>query len=378
MELLPEFEEREQLIAHTADVIARCGFAAYVSTPLLAPADRYFPDRWEPSERGLRRLTLRLLRYAGLDQLDPALILDGLEDPPLDDLDALVGLLARAVARAFLAERRLELDERLIDVATVYLGFGIFTVNNAYRYRSSGGLRGSRTVTQWSHFSAGVLSPQAMSFLLALHVLARDEDESEVARRLEPNQAACFRAALKQLRPLPSAPSALSSRLRLPPRAAWPAPPPLPPPPIGEDEAPATGAAALAEDQPPRSNEGRPVFRMRRRSAMPGLLGLFAGAAAAAILNSLGAVVLWLVAVGLVGGLYLGRRRRSDLCSKCEFRLALTAAECGFCGGVVRGEVRNRAELMDALETVEPPDAELEAQALAAGPAVDEDEERDY
>src|SRR5690606_14179393 len=86
----------------------------------------------------------------------------------------------------------------------------------------TGGFRLTRQKTM-----LGVCSPQAMAFALAIAVTARRFDERArraVAKRLQPNQAGFFRAALEHLREdVPD----LGARLGLPPPEQWAAPPDL-------------------------------------------------------------------------------------------------------------------------------------------------------
>ena len=62
-------ERREWLLDQLGELIGRCGSDRFVAGPLFEPAPRFFPDPWEPSLRGLRVLTLRLMTYAGLGHL---------------------------------------------------------------------------------------------------------------------------------------------------------------------------------------------------------------------------------------------------------------------------------------------------------------------
>jgi hypothetical protein len=65
-----------------------------------------------------------------------------------------------------LATRWATPSERLTDLTTVYLGFGILTTNNAYRYHSS---------------------LESFAFGLALQILLRGAEERPVLKQLQPN-----------------------------------------------------------------------------------------------------------------------------------------------------------------------------------------------
>jgi hypothetical protein len=248
----------EALIARLATFIERGGAEPFLAAPILEPTHRCFPDRWTPDAEGARTLLVRLMNYARLPDLDvsvqlfsqqswaPAHLLDataiadqaragaaalfagihegvgyfGVDVHQLDDPQRLVGILAHETAHAWRRLKGIEDDdlateEKLTDLTTVSLGFGVMTVNASYVYRSSGGLR----YTQWSHARAGYLSPQAMSFLLAAQVVARNQDHRRIQKMLEPNQRAYFEAACEALDR-----EALIEALKLGRSSDWPAP----------------------------------------------------------------------------------------------------------------------------------------------------------
>ena len=97
-----------------------------------------------------------------------------------------------------------KVEEMLTDLTTVYLGFGVFTVNNTYRYRTFTQENGAQLYSGSSTSSAGYLSAQAMSFLFAAQILYRGLScwqTYRLLRWLEPNQRGYVKAALRELRP---------------------------------------------------------------------------------------------------------------------------------------------------------------------------------
>src|SRR5262245_11513503 len=70
MDLLPTPEVRDWLLTELAGLIARRGFATFVSSPIVTPIPRCFPDPYRPDARGVRTVARRLLGYAGLGALD--------------------------------------------------------------------------------------------------------------------------------------------------------------------------------------------------------------------------------------------------------------------------------------------------------------------
>lgn len=236
------------MIDELAYLIERCGRATFVEAPLRLPTDADFPDPWNGDVESLKALLQRILGFAGLHGLELRVEafagertidhvdvrgeavyrhqgaaawfggLDrrvsasdtahfGCEERLLGNGgEALVGVLAHEVAHAFrhahgLVRERIDEEEMLTDLTTIYLGFGVLTVNNTHRYRTqmTGDMSASRA---WS--SAGYLSPESMSFALAAQVVARELtcwQTWRLLRYLEPNQRGYTRAALRLLRP---------------------------------------------------------------------------------------------------------------------------------------------------------------------------------
>ena len=241
MVALPAPLEREWLWAALGTLIERRGEATFLDAPLLLPTDAFFPDRWSPDERGVSALARRLLDYAGLPHLEVRLELFtnetevhevgldgnaaklshagaaawfagisgnacrfGVETSKLDDALGLVAAMAHEVGHAFRRSHRLEdrdhdLEEKLTDVTTIYLGFGVLTTAAAQRFvtKSHGNLGNS-----WSHARQGYLSAQEMAFLLATQLAVRGYDPATtkwLTKQLPANQAAVARATLDEL-----------------------------------------------------------------------------------------------------------------------------------------------------------------------------------
>src|ERR1700677_16245 len=121
MQLLPGDEQRAAILNGLAELIAGGSFERFVASPLVEPHKRFFPDPWEASARGVRALALRLLHYAGIDELDVRVEVEdvrgtasvwffgieagictfGADPAALQDGDKVVGILCREVAAAF-------------------------------------------------------------------------------------------------------------------------------------------------------------------------------------------------------------------------------------------------------------------------------------
>lgn len=231
--------ERLWLIESLTDLIEARGTTPFLESRLLEPTPACFPDRWTADADAVRRLAVRLLGHAGLDLdadvelfeeerpdqrlteigvkseaphagtaawfagIDRGVCLFGAEARHLDDGIAIVGAMAHEIAHAYRRFHRLEVrdrdeEERLTDLTTIYLGTGILTTNAAYRYRASSSFERGGERSSYSHHRIGYLGPEAMSYLLAMQVVARGVDAREqkrIARLLETNQAGAFRNA---------------------------------------------------------------------------------------------------------------------------------------------------------------------------------------
>jgi hypothetical protein len=391
MDLLPGQHEQKALLDGLAAIIEARGFETFVSAPLLEPHPRFFPDPWEPSARGVRALAIRLLHYADGGHLDAKVTLYqtslgqevhegavawfagihdnaclfGVDTSQLREHDAVVGTLCHEVAHAYraftrLAEAHDRLEEENTDLTTIYLGFGLLTTNNAYRFRKRVVGAGYSLSAAWT----GYLSPQAMAFALAAQVVARGLSAAEtkrIAGLLETNQQAFFREACKTLA---QDVDALRIRLGLPPVEVWPGPRPVQLEPLPEDvrfdPGDGVGEVVLEEYRPPQ-NRGRPVFRVRERGTARyfngGLaLGTLAGGLSSPWLHA--STVLCALIGGVLGGLLfslVGRTRVTDECSgpECAASIPRSASECPRCNGHIRGVIRDRNERLAAEEALD-------------------------
>ncbi|MBL8114598.1 MAG: hypothetical protein JNK60_17080 [Acidobacteria bacterium] len=394
VEHLPPEEERAWLLGELGYLVGRQGVDTFVSAPLVLPTKEFFPEPFAFTVGSLTRLADRLLVYSGLWHLSAEVkpfrasddeddrsaaffagiqgrtCLFGFNETVQPAPDYVAGVLAHEVAHAWRAVHGLavpdgDTEELLTDLTTVFLGFGVLTTNTTWRYRSSGGLRGSFVETRWRTDRAGYLPPQAMSFALGAQLVvrgAREEGGGQarlVLSHLEPNQSAFCRAAMDHL----EQDSGLCSRLGAGDPGTWPPSRGIPRlkqgPSAPDDEEP---LAAPEENE--KFNEGRPVFRLRTAQAGtiagPGLLiGLLLG-----FVLELGWPSVfppWTVVAtaftGFVTGLFAGWNRTSDLCSDVECREVLPeeARVCPRCGGVLSGVITNpekRLELEDRILAV--------------------------
>ncbi|EDM76756.1 hypothetical protein PPSIR1_18682 [Plesiocystis pacifica SIR-1] len=456
---LPPARERQWLIEQTATLLEGSGWRPYVLAPLLAPTPTYFPDRWAGGDRSVIRILRRLLRYAGHDEAayavevtihdaDPARrgevkgkppVMRGsdptawfvgrdqtrvaatgkqperesgtlrfsVEEHALREPENLVPALARAVAQAHRALAGLATPEgmageRLVDLTTFMLGFGLLTTDASQRFyaKSDGGFRTSR-----AQFRLGALSVQDMSFLLALQAVARGLDgrgrrsrkeRRHILRHLQPNQAGFFREAetwLVSLKPPARA------RLGIPAAEQWPAAfdldaltgplgrPGARPERIGGPELSGVyGEEGEEEDEDEYegededdegdedeeeerrdldrgirdANRGKVVFRVERSGALrmakilgfPVLMlgGLFSrgNMGIEVPMEIVAPTAACLAVAGLAIGALFTDRRCSE--PKCGNKLKVEDEVCPLCGGVVMGVIHGPKERLGAEE----------------------------
>lgn len=226
-------DEREDwLVFETRNLIVACGADRYLSGHLVEPSPRFFPEPWAPDLESAEATTRRLLArvdlgghvanftsYAVYDEntsdderktvagwftgLEKGVALFGINTGKLHDPEALAGVMAHEVAHAFRAHHELvhaetAVDEELTDLTSVYLGFGILTANVASRTTVE---RDPWTATL-RRSEAGYLAVDDLCFLLALQVVVRGYEESDidrVARFLDSGQRVVFREAVRDL-----------------------------------------------------------------------------------------------------------------------------------------------------------------------------------
>ena len=379
---LPTDAEQEVLFRDLAEVISRRGSAGFLTSPIVLPHPRFLPDPWHGDLASARVLLRRLMLYAGLD-LDADLeVYDpdeglyhadtiawfagiengrcrfGVDSEQLGDPQVLIAAFCHEIAHAYrhhhgLPKSDRDWEERLTDLTTVYLGFGVLTANVTDRFLKSSYLRGNMAITQTRFTRAGYLPAQSMCFLLALQLVARGLPPSRcraLARQLETNQAEYLIHGVRHLR---ARRAEVLARLGLP------------------------DAGPLAEADLARFT--RPLDGSEKRVSVSSAPGLFtkkekpnAGRTVFALREGLGTyfvvvaigvgIVCWTlfvwggdtmnplivpgVGVLLATGALVARKRRY-FCTdqECVTRIPLDAAVCPGCGGQVGGRIRRKQEI---------------------------------
>ena len=232
--MLPE-EDQDWLVDALATLMRRHGPKPFLEAPLIEADPRWFPDAWNADAASVERILSRLLGYAGIPQIRPRLELVrsdadlyaeswrrhenapawfwgideqrvahfGCVDTHFEQPDVLVAHLCHEVAHAWRFHHEAEVfdrdeEERLTDVTTVYLGFGLFTANAALLQSSH--REGFRESTRWHR--SGYLAAPHFAFLLAAQAVCRDLGwcaRRALAGQLAPDQATLFRSSFRRL-----------------------------------------------------------------------------------------------------------------------------------------------------------------------------------
>ncbi len=202
----------------------RLGHDRMRGAPAVTPTDAFFPDPYRPDEAGARACLDRVCGYMGVDHR--LLILTVLPDEEmpgaaglyerrgprgrarvwvaasqLADPASLLATLAHEVAHeVLLGGGVLTADvpdhEPLTDLATVFLGLGVFPANATLResHWNYGG-----TYSGWSIGRQGYLSAVAFGYALAVWAYVRGEADPAWAAHLRPDARGAVRKGLRYL-----------------------------------------------------------------------------------------------------------------------------------------------------------------------------------
>jgi hypothetical protein len=212
------------------------GSSRLQNATVILPTDEFFPDPWDSSEAALKRLFSRVCGYMDVNpsKVEVEIIPDasemlevlpaysmGRESSPaglhfggneeerplvalrrslLKDPLAAVATLAHELSHVILLDgghlqREDEEMEPLTDLATVYLGLGIFTANASRNFRKFQNDR----MEGWSMSRLGYLPETVFGYSLARFARERGEWEPEWSKYLSTNLRAWFRQSERWL-----------------------------------------------------------------------------------------------------------------------------------------------------------------------------------
>ena len=283
---LPPPAQRPWLLEQLGELLRDHGLSRWLHAPLVEDASLD---------------VAALMRHAGVNALPPELVHAG--------LGGSVAALCVDVARAFriqhgLASHDEALEALLADLTACYLGFGLQVLRPPLRQRE---VRGFLLQTK----APTALDTEAIAFLVAAQLVARDPSERQLRRMLATLPPRRYGLVLESM--------------------AW----------FRGDGRAALGSL-LGDDEPAGQvveiSGVRPVTRLPTRHGVTGViaggvLGLALGLVGFAAFGEPRSLVL-LGPTALLGGL-VGWTLRSARCSQCRSGIGDTDVLCPGCGGLV-------------------------------------------
>lgn len=228
-------EDRQWVDAAFGRLGELLGWRRMMRARVARPIAEDFPDSYDTSEQAFHALFLRVAGSMGADadQVELLLLEDGVEstrrsmplvsgnesapgglyiDPQdgrkliavherqLKDPLALVAVLAHEIGHLILlgdglVDRDSEDMEELNDLLTVFLGFGVFNANVAFRFSQYTDVQSPG----WSARRLGYLPEQVWGYSLARFAFERKETSPEWSRYLSTNVRAYFKSSMKWL-----------------------------------------------------------------------------------------------------------------------------------------------------------------------------------
>jgi len=228
---LPVTDEERQWVDRGFDRLAALlGKSQMLDAEVVLPIPQHFPDPYDATEAGLRRLFLRICEYMRVERVridleifpdhatqlreilpfwqgesvgcaglytrpsDASRIVIAVKSTQLKDPLALVATLAHELGHVILlsgelVDRSAPDMEPFTDLLTVFLGLGVFTANTAARFEqhAAGGRHG------WSMQRLGYLSEGVYGYALARFARERGDDRPEWANYLSTNVKLFYR-----------------------------------------------------------------------------------------------------------------------------------------------------------------------------------------
>ncbi len=233
---LPVSEEDQRWVdAGFARLAAMVGWQRMMAARVALPTPEDFPDPYDGSEAAVRALFLRVARCMGVtaDGTELRLFSDALEstqhsvpfasgkwstpggvymDPQngpkviavhtkqIEDSLGLIAVLAHELGHLLLlggglVDRDSDDMEELNDLLTVFLGFGVFNANAAFRFSQYTDVYSQG----WSAGRLGYLPEQVWGYALARFAFERQEMNPEWTRYLSTNIRAYFKSSMRWL-----------------------------------------------------------------------------------------------------------------------------------------------------------------------------------
>jgi hypothetical protein len=244
-------DERERTWIHDSMAWLRAQFGdAPLTAPVILPTSDWFPPPYSGSEADVRAVVSRVAGYMGArpdvrvrfsdehdhmaglrdvyggparsfalgqySQAGDARAIITIERSNVRDPAQLLATVAHELGHArLLGEERITGDrpdgEPLTDLATVYLGMGIFTANAAFEFIARRGPGYYARIGGWSSSRSGYLTEQMFGYGLACRAVQRAEQQPPWTRYLDTNPRVYMKQGLRYLRGNAAARAALGA-----------------------------------------------------------------------------------------------------------------------------------------------------------------------
>ncbi len=398
--LTPDEEQQERLHRDLKKIVRKRGWQHFVSGLRIEPSHSFFPDIIQPNVGGIRRIIHRLMVYADIGDLNPCIelydaqifsennesqedmfiagLFAGIENGDANfgldifqtmDEEGLIGVLCHEVTHAYRHHFQLEIsqrnrEEKLNDLTSVYLGFGILMANASYLFRTEKIIEDSWVYSYWSARTAGYLNPQELCYLLALQSVIRGDDFKKIEhirRQLGVDQSAMFYASYKLLS---SEQDNLRHTFGVPTdENLWPKQLTLNDAfilkklhnfkPLSGDSQSVIVEEVFEEEL---DDPNRPTFRVKKSRLM---LGIFISSTISFLLGGLQLItnilesiiaILFIILSGFLGSFF-----KFYTCSstECENQVAITEKKCPGCGRQIAGTIKSINDRLEAEDSLD-------------------------
>jgi hypothetical protein len=208
-----QFDTFAWLLRHTG------GYPKFSETLLVLPIEAHFPDRGLSGHAGVSALFRRVRDHAGMADwpcsvamaktaspepaaAEPVIVYN----PEVNDPAALVATFSHELAEYLIGSFSEEppggasLRDPAIDIAAVFMGFGLFLANASYQF----GEYESGAWAGWRTRAAGALNEGELVHALALFCVLRNFDTESVEKHLNRHLRKYLRLAVRDLAQYPA------------------------------------------------------------------------------------------------------------------------------------------------------------------------------
>ncbi len=225
-------QEKEWLDQNMIWLLHEFGLDYFKSRTMILPSQTFFPEPYFPDKHGMRHLFDKVCQYMDIDSskivltlftekeldLGPKLKPEewreesaglffrqtshnyyeiSIEQKQLQNPETLIAILAHELSHYILIvdKQMPKNDEYLIDLTTVFMGFGVFMANSILqtKYWQEGGYFG------WNIIRLGYMSHEMFGYALALFSFLKEDYKPEWIKILQADVKSYFKKSMKCL-----------------------------------------------------------------------------------------------------------------------------------------------------------------------------------